>query len=463
MEVFAAGFPYDSEQLRFTSGKISLLSDKPLAGGYQIGYTNDILQGMSGDPILNQSGKLIGVNGKTAFAILDSAYRFKDGSHPTASQLQLLRDSSWGVLIETIAEVSPQLATMLQQKTHTPNLTGVAAQVDNLAEKITVLITSPSGNGSGVIIARLGNSYYVLTAAHVVKNDNRYSVVTHDQKQHGVNSATVKILKGADLAVLQFTSNQTYPLATLAKYNLGFLKKSWIFLSGFPEVKSGSVNKPKRWLTAGHVYSKERGAIQAKDLYSLTDTNGYGLVYTNISHPGMSGGAVLDSRGRLIGIHAAAEAEEVIQESGSVAGINLGQSLSVPITTFLGVATRANVKPQWLTVETAKPPTLTDEQINSIRKSLFTLETPTQDASEIDWLNYGNQLLRTERLSEAVAAFDKAIAILPDFYQAYYARGLALSQQDKYQEAVASYEKATSINPRFYEAWRKRSSNLFYF
>jgi len=44
----------------------------------------------------------------------------------------------------------------------------VAHQVDKIAKEITVLITWPSSNGSGVIMPR-GNIYYVLTAKHLVR------------------------------------------------------------------------------------------------------------------------------------------------------------------------------------------------------------------------------------------------------------------------------------------------------
>jgi tetratricopeptide (TPR) repeat protein len=56
-------------------------------------------------------------------------------------------------------------------------------QVDATAEKITVLIDSPEP-GSGVIIKKEGNTYTVLTANHVVKNQNfKYAIVTPDKQR----------------------------------------------------------------------------------------------------------------------------------------------------------------------------------------------------------------------------------------------------------------------------------------
>ena len=66
------------------------------------------------------------------------------------------------------------------------------AQVDTIAEKITVLIDIPDP-GSGVIIKKEGNTYTVLTANHVVENRNfKYTIVTPDKQRYPLNYQTVK-------------------------------------------------------------------------------------------------------------------------------------------------------------------------------------------------------------------------------------------------------------------------------
>ncbi|MHC5829913.1 MAG: trypsin-like peptidase domain-containing protein, partial [Nostoc sp.] len=80
-------------------------------------------------------------------------------------------------------------------------------------------------------------------------------------------------------------------------------------------------------------------------------TGGYELVYTSITYGGMSGGPVLDSQGRVIGIHALAEGEQVSDEkTGDTesrgSDIQLGYSLGIPISTFLGIATRLGIQAQ---------------------------------------------------------------------------------------------------------------------
>jgi len=305
---------------------------------------------------------------------------------------------------------------------------GIVDRIDKIAQQITVLINSPKyGNGSGVIIAKQGNTYYLLTAAHVVEKPDNYSLVTPDGQQYQLSPNNITLLKGADLAVVSFKSDRTYQVATLGKYNLGVNQRAKVFLSGFPGINGSSRKDFQRYLTAGSIISRDIGSLRAKDLYSLAENSGYQLVYSNISYPGMSGGAILDAQGRVIGIHAAAEGEILIQESGRTSEVNLGQSLGVPIDTFIVISKQAKIQPQWLKIETAQPPTLTKPELTAIEKNLLKVETPPKEATATDWLNYGNQLWRVSRYQESSAAFDRAIALQPDFYQAYYARGLSLN------------------------------------
>lgn len=138
--VYAAGFPFDSQELAFSTGKISLVSPKPFVGGYQIGYTNEIIQGMSGGPLLNQEGKLIGVNGLLNYPILNDAYVYQDNSSPSADLRQRLREFSFAVPIQTLAQVAPQLAVIPsewrnhKQFSNQQTLTGLAGKIDRIAQ-----------------------------------------------------------------------------------------------------------------------------------------------------------------------------------------------------------------------------------------------------------------------------------------------------------------------------------------
>ena len=107
----------------------------------------------------------------------------------------------------------------------------MAKKLDDIAQQITVLINSKnSGNGSGAIIAKEGNTYYVLTAAHVVQNPDSYNLVAPDGTTYQLDANQMTVLPEVDLAIVKFTSEKTYSVATLARYNpkdslWGFVEK----------------------------------------------------------------------------------------------------------------------------------------------------------------------------------------------------------------------------------------------
>jgi Trypsin-like peptidase domain len=63
----------DVSDLLFTSGNITNINQRG-KDGYQLKYTNDTVRGMSGGPILNQDGKLIGIHGRVGGGIPISQY-----------------------------------------------------------------------------------------------------------------------------------------------------------------------------------------------------------------------------------------------------------------------------------------------------------------------------------------------------------------------------------------------------
>jgi tetratricopeptide (TPR) repeat protein len=62
---------------------------------------------------------------------------------------------------------------------------------------------------------------------------------------------------------------------------------------------------------------------------------------------------------------------------------------------------------------------------------------------------------------EALASFDKALELQPDFYIAWGNRGTALDSLGRYEEAIASYDKALEFKPDSHNAWNNRGNALF--
>lgn len=87
------------------------------------------------------------------------------------------------------------------------------SEINKIAGEITVRIDGQNRGGSGVIVEKQGDTYYVLTNWHVVNKVGDYQVRTPDGEMHPVYYSLIKQVPNVDLAVVPFTSSQNYPVA----------------------------------------------------------------------------------------------------------------------------------------------------------------------------------------------------------------------------------------------------------
>jgi tetratricopeptide (TPR) repeat protein len=74
--------------------------------------------------------------------------------------------------------------------------------------------------------------------------------------------------------------------------------------------------------------------------------------------------------------------------------------------------------------------------------------------------NLGNVLKELNRLDEALANYDKAIAITSDYAEAYNNRGTVLKELNRLDEALANYDKAIEFKSDYAEAYINRGTVL---
>lgn len=213
-------------------------------------------------------------------------------------------------------------------------------QIYDLAKDMTVLVDGQNP-GSGVIIAKQGQTYYVLTAKHVVATEDEYEIVTSDRQRYTLNYSLVKKLPNIDLALIQFSSDREYKLAQLTDSKQA-KPGTVVHIYGFPN-PGREIKERIPQFTSGEITANS----------PLKD--GYALVYNNVTRAGMSGGPILNEDGMVVGIHGRAESEaDRVNESGTGTSEKIGFNLGIPIDTFVSLAKQVGINLA-LEQETASP------------------------------------------------------------------------------------------------------------
>src|SRR5512136_3135751 len=68
----------------------------------------------------------------------------------------------------------------------------------------------------------------------------------------------------------------------------------------------------------------------------------------------------------------------------------------------------------------------------------------------------GSVFFKNGHYPEALASCNKALAIRPDYAEAWNGRGVALAELRQPVEALASYDKALASRPDYADAWNNR-------
>jgi tetratricopeptide (TPR) repeat protein len=283
-----------------------------------------------------------------------------------------------------------------------------ATQVANIAEQISVRIDGQNP-GSGILLAKQGQTYFVLTAAHVVATPDEYDIITPDGQKYKINYDQVKKLPGVDLAVVPFTSARNYQLAKIGNSSQ-VQRGNPAFVAGWP-MGGNAINNPTLLF--------QQGIISANS--QVTQSDGYSLIYTNNTLPGMSGGPVLNGQGEVIGVHGRGETQRQQATQNANVVLKVGYNLGVPINTFLNLAPKAGINIPLVATAAAPRPAAAPNAANIPAGAPANVPASRID----DFIAEGGNKLNRGDYPGAIAALDRAIALNPNAADAYRMRTAA--------------------------------------
>ena len=321
------------------------------------------------------------------------------------------------------------------------------SKIYKTAELISTKIITPWGTGSGVLFNKKGNIYEVITAWHVIKDlqkGEEITVKTYMDNEYFINKNNIRRIGKLDLGVIKFKSNKTYNLANIGNSNdLKYNDK--LINAGFPLYEK-TIN-----IGSGEVVANAQIGIN----------NGYQLLYSNKTKPGMSGGAILNREGKLVGIHGRGEIDKKkFNQTDKIfkTGVNQG----IPINLYYLARKKSPIN------KLIENPKIADDylvlaksQENIIGREQTMIRLINQyiklrpENSRAYYLR-GITYARLEDFNQCIKDYSKVIKDFPNEYIAFYNRGNCKGSLGNYEEAIKDSEEAIKINPNYYQAFYQK-------
>jgi tetratricopeptide (TPR) repeat protein len=313
-----------------------------------------------------------------------------------------------------------------------------AQDVAQIAKKVTVSVVSNDvegspAYGSGIIIKRQGNTYTLLSAAHVLnKGMVKPKIKTSDNQEYPINIQKIRRLNnGLDLAVVDFTSSNNYAVAQLGDSSQ-VSEGANVYVAGFP-APTVTIEKP--------TYMFRRGEVVANSI-SGVNAFGYGLIYTANTLPGMSGGGVFNEKGEVVAIHGQGDVDSKFVGDRSNPNIRFktGNDLGIPIDSFIASSNSVG--------------------IDTGRRIPITVLVPQTPLSASDLYVLANNKREKKNYEGAIQDYNRVIELNPKFAKAYNDRGVCYSALNQTPAALADFSSAIRYDAKLPDAYRNRANIL---
>jgi tetratricopeptide (TPR) repeat protein len=328
--------------------------------------------------------------------------------------------------------------------------------------RTSVKINTAGEPGSGVIVKREGNRYYVLTAAHVAlcasQKQEEQEVITSNGKSHFVRPEDISCPQlmppmahdakqcdneknksdpwAIDLAVISFWSDERYDAATRTSViNRPGIS---ILVAGYP-INSSRLK----------VVKSEGGALVPPSSLSST-CQGYGLRYIAPTEKGMSGGGVWNKNGELVGIHG----YRIMNKSDGLALARGSYSSGIPISYWK--AMDDPLKVSFLNETLRKSSRSGGKATDYINKAQNIINRGLRDESlnELSLQEAASLIERARSMDKSQPAYP---AMQAQMYVAYYKKFGGASDPELLERALA----LVNIAIRQSRAWRKSYEGLY--
>lgn len=302
-------------------------------------------------------------------------------------------------------------------------------EIVELAKPVTVQINGDFDDSTGIIIAKKGNQYLVLTTSHGLEKSPKYTIRTHNGKTYPTTVVFNfrQSPNPLDLAIVEFKSSDSYPVATLGDSEQAQVGDA-IYAYGYPEIGGQESASRSAQFTDGSVTSR-------------TGTVANSFLHTAETWGGMSGGAIFDADGRVIG---------VIQANlrGLAAGMGpVVEGSSTPFNQAIAINALTSAVP-------LPAPAGLSEDLKNLKVDRSIISVRRTKAQEF-FVQGMSAYSQGDALS-AINAFSQSLQSDPKYVDAYFGRALAYAKFGNYANAIDDWSAVIRLEPKYVKAYFNR-------